>query len=826
MESGTCRVPKAQGDDAPWQSGVEWARFNEAVERIPTASEIPSRGGRVKQSSPQSPGFWQARAGSRCREPAGSPVTRISRKRRQSLPRWDADSLHGRLKTPVGRALAPTAASRGDMAVSRYLLAIVPVSALLVSLLAVPLAAADSVDTVLQAENVALSAGHAPLAVVDDLAFLRRVSVDLTGRIPDRTQIDEFLSWPVSERRARLIDQLMVGERFADRWTVFFSDLLRLRSNVTGGSALTAYVHQALQQDMPYNQLVRRLIATNGKANNTPEVGFVLGDNADPYALASVTAQVFMGVRIGCAQCHDHPFDVWTRKDFYGMAAYFGKTRRVESTLTRVVYTTEANQTTVLWPPEGETEDVDRKPMRPQFPFEMIAAGQQLAFIERFQAAVAARQKQRGPAGPSVDDLLAATAEKARQRTRDAGTPELDVTAEAKSTLRQIDVKGSLYRHSALRDQLAEQVTSPRNRLFAQSFVNRVWKELVGRGFVEPVDDFRTDNQPSHPRTLDFLAEEFVARGYQFRHLVRMIVSSQAYQRSHVVAGTDDLEREELESAFWATTPRRMMSESLYDSIVVAGHLFDYKYPDGQNKRVVSERVRVLVEPASPQVPEVTGAPLKEQPLDEQADAEEMRPATAAPGGYALEDAIELDFKALLSKQDDVNIERMRVMSKEELEARRMMMAERAKRPVSGKYETRLVKREYDDNPKFSSAFRMASPAPAGHFLRVFGQTARNELGEQRDPDPTMRQALMMLNGRLAHEASRVGSLEPLHALIAQGKFEQAVELAYLEILTRKVTAEEMADAKELLQAAATPFQAIGDLRWVLLNCNEFRFLP
>ena len=709
---------------------------------------------------------------------------------------------------------------------SRYLLAIFSVAALLASLLADPVVAADSVDSVLQAENVALSAGHAPLAVVDDLAFLRRASVDLSGRIPDSTQVDEFLSWPTSQRRVKLIDQLLAGERFADRWTVFFSDLLRLRSNVTGGSALTAYVHQAIQQDMPYNQLVRRLIATNGKANNTPEVGFVLGDNADPYALASVTAQVFMGVRIGCAQCHDHPFDVWTRKDFYGMAAYFGKTRRVESTLTRVVYTTESNQTTVLWPPEGETEDVDRKPMRPRFPFEMIAAGKQLAFIERFQQAVVARQQQRGPAGPSVEDLLAATAEKARQRTRAAGTPELDVATEAKSTLRQIDVKGSLYRHSALRDQLGELVTSPRNRLFAQSFVNRVWKELVGRGFVEPVDDFRTDNQPSHPRTLDYLAEEFVAHGYQFRHLVRMIVSSQAYQRSHVAADADDLVREELESAFWATTPRRMMSESLYDSIVVAGHLFDYKYPDGQNKRVVTETVRVLVEPASPKVAAVTDGPLNEQPLGEQEVETEMRPETVAPAGYALEDAIELDFKALLSKRDDVDIERMRVMSKEELEARRMMMAERAKRPVSGKYETRLVKREYDDNPKFSSAFRMASPAPAGHFLRVFGQTARNELGEQRDPDPTMRQALMMLNGRLAHEASRVGSLEPLHALIAQGKFEQAVELAYLEILTRKVTAEEMADAKELLQAAATPFQAIGDLRWVLLNCNEFRFLP
>ena len=706
--------------------------------------------------------------------------------------------------------------------VSRDLLAIVTVPVFMIPMLAGLLPAADSVDTVLQTENAALSAGHAPLGVVDDLAFLRRLSVDLAGRIPDRTLVDEFLSWPAPQRRAELIDKLMASERFADRWTVFFSDMLRLRSNVTGGSALTAYVHQALQEDMPYNRLVRRLIATNGKANNTPEVGFVLGDNADPYALASVTSQVFMGVRIGCAQCHDHPFDVWTRKDFYGMAAYFGKTRRVESTLTRVVYTTEANQTTVLWPPEGETEDTQRKPIPPQFPFEMIAPEKQLAFIERFQQGVAERQQQRGSAAaPSLDDLLAATAEKARQRTRDAGPLGLDVAAEAKSTLRQIDVKGSLYRHSALRDKLGELVTSPRNRLFAQSFVNRVWKELVGRGFVEPVDDFRTDNQPSHPRTLDFLAEEFVAQGYQIRYLVRMIVSSQAYQRTHVPAGTDDLVREELESAFWATTPRRMMSESLYDSIVVAGHLFDYKYPDGENKRVVTERVRVLVESARTEVPEVTGGSASETELES-----EMRPETAPRTGYALEDAIELDFKALLSKKDDLNIERMRVMSKEELEARRMMMAERAKRPAGGKYETRLVKREFDDNPKFSSAFRMASPAPDGHFLRVFGQTARNDLGEQRDRDPTMRQALMMLNGRLAHEASRVGSLEPIHELIAQGELKQAVELAYLEILTRKVTVEEMADAQALLGAAESPLQGIGDLRWILLNCNEFRFLP
>ena len=687
-------------------------------------------------------------------------------------------------------------------------------------LLSGPLPAAESVDAVLDKENASLGAGHAPLETIDALAFLRRASVDLTGRIPSAEAVAEFLAWPAPQRRTQLIDKLITSDQFADRWTVFFADMLRLRSNVTGGSALMAYVHQAVQQDMPYNELVGRLIATNGKANRTPEVGFVLGDNADPFALASVTSQVFLGVRIGCAQCHDHPFDVWTRQDFFGMAAYFGKTRRVESTLTRAVYTTEAKQTTVLWPPEGAAEGEARQPMQPRFPFEMISPAKRLAFITRFEQGLAARQQRAGqPAGPSVDDLLAATAEKARQRARGDAPRGFDVVGEAKSTLRKIDVKASLYRHSALRSTLADLVTSPRNRLFAQSIANRVWKELIGRGFVQPVDDCRSDNHPSHPRTLGFLAEEFVAHGYQFRQLVRMVVSSQAYQRAHVPSDADDLLREELETAFLGTSTRRMLSESLYDSIVVAGHLFDTKYPDGYNKKVVTESVRVLIEPGAPEVPAVVASPA------DQTSGPKMKPAAVSRGGYALEDAIELDFNALLTKGDDLEIERMQVMSKEELEAQRMM-AQRAQRLTGAKYETRMVKREYDDNPKFSSSFRMASPAPAGHFLRVFGQTARADLGERRDADPTMRQSLMMLNGRLIHEASRVGTLEPMYQLVEAGQIDQAVALAYLEILTRVATADELADAKTLVQEAESPFAGIADLRWVLLNCNEFRFLP
>jgi len=91
-------------------------------------------------------------------------------------------------------------------------------------------------------------------------------------------------------------------------------------------------------------------------------------------AMAGVTSQTFLGIRIACAQCHDHPFDVWKREDFYGLAAYFGRTRRYENQFTRTVYTTEMDQTTVLWPPEGVGKESDRKPMAPKFPFEIEKA--------------------------------------------------------------------------------------------------------------------------------------------------------------------------------------------------------------------------------------------------------------------------------------------------------------------------------------------------------------------------------------------------------------------------------------------------------------------
>ena len=690
------------------------------------------------------------------------------------------------------------------------------------------LADPGTIEDKLLSENQAKGINTAPATPVDDLGFARRICLDLVGRIPTGKEIKTFLSWPENERRQKLIDQYMADQGFADRFSAFFADMLRIRSNQEGGNALLAYVHRAISTDMPYDEMCRRLIATNGKAGRTPEVGFVLGDDADPMALASATAQEIMGIRISCAQCHDHPFDKWTREDFYSVAAFFGKTRRRENNLTRTVYTTEDKMSSVMWPPEDESDAADRKPMKASFPFPYLDETEELAFIQRFEALREKRNaKSQQPKGPSVDDLLASAGAKTKNRLKGTGRDLLKVSTEAKSDIRGIDINAELYKRSQLRRELAEKITSPRNRYFSRLIVNRLWKDLVGAGFVEPVDDFRDNNPASHPKTMDYLAEEFVANGFSIRWLVKEIVSSPAYQRSHAARDTDAAERENLEQAFLVTKIRRMKAEAMYDSIVTAGHLFEVKHMAGENPRVIKQRIRVPVEMTDEEAAQNTDT-VEASSLgsnEEAMMAEQNMMASTAD--YGLEKAIEIDFDAVLAADDNSPmIDSMQKMSRDEIEAMRMAASPAAKPGV--KYVTKLVERTVDDNPKFSSAYRMATPAPAGHFLRLFGQPARVDLGDERIENASMRQALLMLNGQLTHQAARVGPLEPVYPMLtgSDADLENAVQYTYVEILTRKPNSDEVAEAIEIIDSGVNPMTGFADFRWILLNSNEFRFLP
>jgi hypothetical protein len=353
-----------------------------------------------------------------------------------------------------------------------------------------------------------------------------------------------------------------------------------------------------------------------------------------------------------------------------------------------------------------------------------------------------------------------------------------------------------------------------------------MWSELVGRGIVEPVDDLSDANPPSHPKTLAFLADEFVAHGYDLRWLVKTVVLSDAYARAHAF-DRSETERQELEANFLATPMRRMLSETLYDSIITAGHVFEVKHKAGKNLKVVWQESR-RIKPTEGEPQRVDLARIEGQPPTGQPKMAAKDKPKAPAAGYDLEKAIELDFDAILAdakEEEGVKVDQMMVKSAEELEAERMQAEMRRRQAEYIDVFTRAI---VDDNPQFGSALRMQTPAPEGHFLRVFGQPARQELGDERDQSPTMRQALMILNGRLTNEAARVGELEPIYALL-DGKtahVEKAIHLAYREILTREPDPQELADAREIIDAAGSPTAGMADLRWVLLNCHEFRFLP
>ncbi len=697
-------------------------------------------------------------------------------------------------------------------------------------------AAATMADTILEKENAAVKGAKPRVAaVVDDLAFLRRATVDLIGRIPTMDEVAAFEREPAATRREKLVDRLLAHPRFAERWTVFFADMLRIRSRAEGGGQLLAFVNRSISEAKPYDVMVRELLSTNGRPELAPAAGFVLGDAANPMALAGATAQIFLGVRLSCAECHDHPFDDWKQTEFYQLAAFFGQTKRVESgKKTKKIYTTEGDVTTVKWPPERE-QAPKREGVTPKFPFDLVSFKAKPHYIARLDDRRKPKAADPLLAKKTLDDLVDAADPKAAVK---ASLPGADVLAESLAAGNQLDFSRTIYRESDLRKSLAGMITDPRNPYFSRAFVNRVWAELVGRGFVEPLDNFSPYNEMRHPQTLQFLAQEFTANGYDLRSLVKTIMLTATYQRGHLPAGATAGEAVRAEESFTATRVRRMLGEVLFDSVAAAGHVEEFKWPEGANRREVKRQIRIPLAPAAT-VAAVANDPDKEK---DPAMMAMMKPAAgAAP--YDIEKGEKLDFDTLLKVDADkvdasaearvlaeskMDLAKRQKLEDDATEAAKQVRLAALRSGQAERFRLETITETVDDNPKFDSTLRMATPAPPSHFVRVFGQPARDNLGEFRDESPSLRQELLMLNGKATHEASRVGPLEPVSALIAdpKAKPDAAIEFAYREILTRRPTAEEIAEGREVIRSAGSPLEGLADLRWALFNCHEFRYLP
>lgn len=352
------------------------------------------------------------------------------------------------------------------------------------------------VDTHIQAKLKTLRTN--PSAPCTDTQFVRRAYLDLLGILPTPTEAQAFIADASPEKRARLIDSLLERPEYADFWAMKWSDLLRSEERALdrkGVQAFHRWIRQSLAENKPLDQFVRELITARGSTYANPPANFYRA-NRDAVTRGEATAQVFLGIRLQCAQCHNHPFDRWSQDDYYGWADVFA----------RVDYKVLENR---------RTDKNDNH--------EFI--GEQIVY-EKSDGEV----KDPRPGKTSKPRLLGSGS------FVEAGHERLDA--------------------------LGDWITSPENPFFAKAQVNRIWFHLMGRGLVDPVDDFRATNPPSHPALLDALAADFVAHRYDVRYLIRLIMNSQAYSLSSQPNETnaDD------ETNYSHVLPRRLTAEQLLDA--------------------------------------------------------------------------------------------------------------------------------------------------------------------------------------------------------------------------------------------------------------------
>jgi len=376
------------------------------------------------------------------------------------------------------------------------------------------LAAAALSRTIDREVDAALAAeGLRPTAPSDDAEFLRRVTLDVLGVPPTEAEVRAFLASKDPDKRAARVEALLrhplYGEHLGERWERLLVQGIR-RYRLLDQGALRDWLAKGFQEGRGMDAVTREILTATGNVLEVPPVAYTVRfrDGGIPADIAGTTSRLFLGVQIQCAQCHDHPYEPWKQGDFASFAAFFN----------------------LVQPRPAD-------PMDPRAGF----------VVEDPDPRRLARARGRGGEGADIRGAV-----RAEPRFLDGKS-----WGDAEGTTR--------------RAALADWITARGNPWFARAMANRVWAWYLGRGLVNPVDDFRSDNPPSHPALLDALAVGFTDSGYDLRFLVRAITGSRAYQRTSRLpeeAPGDDVALRRFDRLYGRGPLKALTADQVFDSVL------------------------------------------------------------------------------------------------------------------------------------------------------------------------------------------------------------------------------------------------------------------
>ena len=438
--------------------------------------------------------------------------------------------------------------------------------------------ASRQIDALVEAELK--RQGISPNEPTSDEQFVRRIYLDILGRIPSLQETRTFMDSTVRGKRSKLIDYLLKQPGYASAQYNMWADILRIKQDRRneGTSSYVKWVKKAVGENMPYDKFVYELISADGNFWENGAVGYYVRDAGNPLDNMAHTMQIFLGTQVVCAQCHNHPFDKWTQKQYYEMAAYtysvdtrvrpenvlgIDKILREEDRAKRA-----GSKTTGSKPKLSKGAEANMKRQQELKDF-LKGKDKKDSSGSTMSKMAISKDLTSGNIREALRDLLeplsfgATETNKKIKLPRDYAyedaEPGTDVEPHTMFGAEAVPRRGK-----SLRDAYGAWMTSADNPRFAKVISNRLWKRVMGRGLFEPHDEIKDDTESVNPKLVEFLTQKMKDYKFDLKAFYRMLYNTRTYQR---VATNDDIP---YGTPYYFQGPmlRRMSAEQLWDSFL------------------------------------------------------------------------------------------------------------------------------------------------------------------------------------------------------------------------------------------------------------------
>jgi len=724
---------------------------------------------------------------------------------------------------------------------------------------------------------------------ISDEQFVRRIYLAAAGRIPTSAEAKAFLQNKDANKRDKLVDQLLDSEGYVSHFYNYWADILRINTRLgrSGASNEYAYKHwvkDALRKNLPYDKMVYELVSAEGNVWENGATGYYHRDRGMPLDNMANTVRVFLGTRLECAQCHDHPFDKWSQKEFFEMASFtYGvrtgysggenramitKTMRDERKQRTIKISQKITGIKGFYPTR---RDSDITKIYASDDRRSVAKRRGIATEEEYRAlnnkVQAALKKSEGAYG-NINRLISDIYNPLRYasmnvRDRNAPLPHDYQYDDAKP--KQLIEPGSMFGEDVHKDALengylpayANWMTSKTNPRFTRVIANRLWKKAFGVGLVEPVDQFTDYSKPHNPELMDRLEQVMKDLDYDMKSFLAMLYKSKAWQRQ---AHTEDIGPG---APFYFPGPAmsRMSAEQIWDSLAALTIPdVDHYQPTLARELVAIDKERKIYEALESRSPEEFQAVVDELSEEVKAsyarqqivrekytqarqaeDAELIRKyrdesrklsgdlrRKISQVAYQGADGRTRDASALMASAGIMEMSVGNRMGGESYIRSTLPKVKLEAPEGMSKVEAKAWQRKQRSADStwgrtaraVMRASELPTPAPRGHFLREFGQSDR-ELIENASESASVPQALSLMNSKMADILRHPYSVLG-QALVKCETPREEIQTLYQHMFTRQPSKRET--DRLLREYESDPKNARDNVIWALLNTQQFIF--